>query len=75
MHHVFTYILGLLLCDRAEQRTGEKIMGSVLGTVDKWRSTCVETSKVARALVGNALKPASGAVEILDNAALNKDGI
>ena len=54
------YRPGLLMCERQEQRTGEKIFRALAGACDKSEKYSISTEKVAKAMLVNSLRSGSG---------------
>ena len=50
------YRPGLLMCDREEQRTGEKLMRALAGVMDKSEKYSMSTAAVAKAMLVNSLR-------------------
>ena len=61
------YRPGLLLCDRAEQRGGEKVARWVASWFKQPTSWSISTKMVAAAMVSTALSPVSGSSAILEH--------
>ena len=50
------YRPGLLMCDRQEQRGGEKLMRALAGALDKSEKYSMSTASVAKAMLVNSLR-------------------
>ena len=57
-----------------EGRFMEKVLRSVLGSVDKWGKVSIPTVTVARAMVNVSLKDAALPVEIFENSQIHELG-
>ena len=55
------------MCDREEQRTGEKMMRCLASWVDKGSNFSVSTDTLADAIVRNSLKTGAAAQETLEH--------
>ena len=66
------YRPGLLLCDRAEHRGGEKFFRWVASWFSQPSSWSIPTSMVAAAMVSTSLTPVSGSSTVLEHADIVK---
>jgi len=64
------YRPGLLMCERQEQRTGEKIFRALAGACDKSEKYSISTEKVAKAMLVNSLRGTSDKAETIEHGAL-----
>lgn len=69
---VSIYRPGLLMCDRAEQRWGEKIARGISSMVDKSHRFSIPTTVLAQAIVSNSLHPIDQKCEVLEHADITK---
>ena len=63
---------GLLLCEREESRTGEKMMRGIANVFDKSNRMSISTENVAKAMLINSLKDSSEKTQVLENGDLVK---
>ena len=55
------------MCDREEQRTGEKMMRCFASLVDRGNHFSISTDDLAKAIVRNSIKGSAGASETLEH--------
>ena len=71
---VVVYRPGLLLCDREEQRGGEKVARWVAGWMPKSQGWSIATSTVATAMVATSLLDSAGKFKVMEHEEVVKAG-
>lgn len=66
-NRVSVYRPGLLMCDREENRTGEKFMRWAASWVDRGSRYSISTELLGRAIVKNSLKSIEAKAETLEH--------
>jgi len=66
------YRPALLLCDRQERRSLEKVAQRILGTIDHGSKMSIPTKSLAQAMMNNTFTMKEKSIEIIENAGIIK---
>ena len=71
--HLFIYQPGLLLCERAEPRFGEKLLRVAMSALDYSRMHSISTEDVAKSMLACALKKEKTQIRLLSNSDIKNE--